>query len=161
MEPVLHPATGESEPFSQKNPALSPEVEMASAARGPVEPVPLRAAGESEPLSQENPALSPGVEMAGAAREACGAGSPASRGGKCTKIAGIPGTFPEEGLRKLDDSDAGAAALDMLVGKRDHTGSNLQELTDLLLQHTGPLAMQYGDLGNSDHHGIVRHLSRA
>ena len=28
------PAAGESEPFSQENPALSPEVEMPSAARG-------------------------------------------------------------------------------------------------------------------------------
>ena len=48
----------------------------------PVEPVPRQAAGESEPFSQEFPALSPGVEMAGAAREACGAGTPAGRGGK-------------------------------------------------------------------------------
>ena len=47
-----------------------------------VEPVPLSATGESEPFSRKNPALFPGVEMAGAAREACGAGAPASHGGK-------------------------------------------------------------------------------
>ena len=34
VEPVPHPAAGESEPFSRKNPALSPGVETASAARG-------------------------------------------------------------------------------------------------------------------------------
>ena len=33
VEPVPHPAAGESEPFSRKNPALSPGVEMPSAAR--------------------------------------------------------------------------------------------------------------------------------
>ena len=33
VEPVPRPAVGESEPFSPENPALSPEVEMASAAR--------------------------------------------------------------------------------------------------------------------------------
>ena len=33
VEPVPLPATGESEPFSRESPALSPEVEMASAAR--------------------------------------------------------------------------------------------------------------------------------
>ena len=33
VEPVPLPASGESEPFSQENPALSPGVEMASAAR--------------------------------------------------------------------------------------------------------------------------------
>jgi len=108
-----------------------------------VEPVPQPAAGESEPFSQKNPALSPRVEMASAARGACGAGTPASRGGKCTEIAGNRGTFHKEGLRKPDDSDAGAAALDMLVGKRDYAGSNLQKLTNLLLQHTGSLAVKY------------------
>ena len=41
-----------------------------------------RADGESEPFSPKNPALSPGVEMASAAREACGAGTPTSHGGK-------------------------------------------------------------------------------
>ena len=34
VEPVPLPAAGESEPFSPKNPALSPEGETASAARG-------------------------------------------------------------------------------------------------------------------------------
>ena len=63
----------------------------------PVEPVPQQATGESAPKSQEIPALSPEVETAGAAREACGAGAPASHGGKCTKIAGNPGTFPGGG----------------------------------------------------------------
>ena len=48
----------------------------------PVEPVHRPATGESEPFSPKNPALSPGVEMPSAAREACGAGTPASRGGK-------------------------------------------------------------------------------
>ena len=116
--------------------------------------------------------------MASAAREACGAGTPAGHGGKCTIFAEKPGTFPEGGnakcserglwsrcpgrprgkvhqnrgnsrnfpgggLRKPDDSDAGAAALDMLVGKRDYAGSNLQKLTNLLLQHTGSLAVKY------------------
>ena len=47
-----------------------------------MEPVPLSAAGESEPFSRKSPALSPGVEMASAAREACGAGTPTSHGGK-------------------------------------------------------------------------------
>ena len=65
VEPVPLSATGESEPFSPKFPALS-----------------LGAA------------LSLGVEMASAAREDCRAGTPAGRGGKCTVFAGIPGTFP-------------------------------------------------------------------
>ena len=60
----------------------------------PVEPVPQQAAGESAPKSQKFPALSREMETAGAAREACGAGAPASHGGKCTGIAGNPGTFP-------------------------------------------------------------------
>ena len=34
-----------------------------------------------------------GVETTSAARGVCGAGSPASQGGKCTVFAGIPGTF--------------------------------------------------------------------
>ena len=63
----------------------------------PVEPVPLSAAGESEPFSLESPALSLGVEMPSATRGACGAGTPVGRGGKCTKIAGSRGTFPEGG----------------------------------------------------------------
>ena len=63
----------------------------------PVEPVPQQATGESASESREIPALSPEVETAGAAREACGAGAPASCGGKCTKIAEIPGTFPGGG----------------------------------------------------------------
>ena len=61
---------------------------------GPVEPIPLQAAGESEPFSRKFPALSPEAEMASAAREACGAGAPAGRGGKCTIFAEKPGTFP-------------------------------------------------------------------
>ena len=56
-----------------------------------------QATGESAPESREIPALSPEVETAGAAREACGAGAPASCGGKCTRIAEIPGTFPGGG----------------------------------------------------------------
>ena len=63
----------------------------------PVEPVPHPATGESEPFSQEFPALSREVEMPSTAREACGAGTHASRGGKCTVFAGIPGTFPGGG----------------------------------------------------------------
>ena len=34
VEPVPLPAAGESEPFSRESPALSPEGETASAARG-------------------------------------------------------------------------------------------------------------------------------
>ena len=49
---------------------------------GSVEPVPLPATGESEPFSRKNPALSREGETASAAREACGAGAPASHGGK-------------------------------------------------------------------------------
>ena len=82
VEPVPLPAAGESEPFSWKFPALSPGVEMRVRRERPVEPVPLRAAGESEPFSRKNPALSPRVETVSAAREACGAGTPASHGGK-------------------------------------------------------------------------------
>ena len=59
-----------------------------------VEPVPQQATGESAPKSWKFAALSPGVETAGAARDGCRAGAPASHGGKCTKIAEIPGTFP-------------------------------------------------------------------
>ena len=59
-----------------------------------VEPVPQQATGESAPKSREIAALSRGEEAAGAARCGCRAGAPASHGGKCTKIAGIPGTFP-------------------------------------------------------------------
>ena len=59
-----------------------------------VEPVPRPATGESEPFSRKNPALSREVETMSAAREACGAGTHASHGGKCTVFAGIPGTFP-------------------------------------------------------------------
>ena len=50
----------------------------------PMEPVPLPPAGESEPFSPESPALSPGMETTSGARKACGAGTPAGRGGKCT-----------------------------------------------------------------------------
>ena len=64
MEPVPLRAAGESEPFSWKNPALSPEVEMPRERlqvrrETAVEPVPLSATGESEPFSPKNPALSP------------------------------------------------------------------------------------------------------
>ena len=82
VEPVPRPATGESEPFSWKNPALSPGEGMASAARDACGPVPRPATGESEPFSPESPALSPGGETASAAREVCGAGAPVSHGGK-------------------------------------------------------------------------------
>ena len=64
---------------------------------GLVVPVPRQAIGESAPESQEIPALSPRVETAGAARGACGAGAQTSYGGKCTRIAGNRGTFPEGG----------------------------------------------------------------
>ena len=57
--PVPLRATGESEPFSPENPALSPGVEMRVRRERPVEPVPLSATGESEPFSRESPALSP------------------------------------------------------------------------------------------------------
>ena len=50
----------------------------------PMEPVPLPPAGESEPFSPESPALSPGMETTSGARKACGAGTPAGHGGKCT-----------------------------------------------------------------------------
>ena len=73
---------GESEPFSRKNPALSPGERLQVRPEGPVEPVPQTVAGESEPFSWKNPALSPGEGMASAAREACGAGAHASPGGK-------------------------------------------------------------------------------
>ena len=82
VESVPQTSTGESEPFSPKNPALSRGREWRVPPERPVEPVPRSAAGESEPFSPKNPALSPGEEMAGAAREACGTGVPASRGGK-------------------------------------------------------------------------------
>ena len=59
-----------------------------------VEPMPQQATGESAPKSWKFAALSPGVETAGAARDGCRAGAPASHGGKCTKIAEIPGAFP-------------------------------------------------------------------
>ena len=80
--PVPRPATGESEPFSRKNPALSPGERLQVRRERPVEPVPQTVAGESEPFSWKNPALSPEVETADAAREACGAGTPAGHGGK-------------------------------------------------------------------------------
>ena len=47
-----------------------------------VEPAPRPATGESEPFLRKFPALSREVETESAAREACGAGAPASHGGK-------------------------------------------------------------------------------
>ena len=82
MEPVPLSAAGESEPFSRKNPALSPGERLQVRRERPVEPVPQTVAGESEPFSPESPALSPEVETADAARDACGAGTPAGHGGK-------------------------------------------------------------------------------
>ena len=82
VEPVPMSAVGESEPFSRKNPALSPGEGMASAAREACGAGPLQATGESEPFSPKFPALSQEVETMSAAREACGAGTPAGHGGK-------------------------------------------------------------------------------
>ena len=94
VEPVPRSAAGESEPFSPKNPALSPRGEMASAAREACGAGAPAGHGESEPFSQEFPALSPGVEMPSATRVACGAGTHASHGGKCTVFAGKTRHFP-------------------------------------------------------------------
>ena len=47
-----------------------------------VEPAPRPSTGESEPFSRKFPALSREVETASAARGTCGAGAPASHGGK-------------------------------------------------------------------------------
>jgi len=82
VEPVPQPAAGESEPFSQEFPALSPRWKCQVPRERSVKPVPLSAPGESEPFSPKFPALSPGVEMPSAAREACEAGAPVSHGGK-------------------------------------------------------------------------------
>ena len=68
-----------------------------------VEPVARHAVEESAPESREIPALSPRVETEGAARGVCGAGSPACRGGKCTKIAENRGTFPGGGNGKCGE----------------------------------------------------------
>ena len=83
----------------------------------PVEPVPQQAAGESAPKSQKFPALSPEVETAGAAREACGAGAPASHGGKCIKIAEIPGTFPGDGNGRCGERGLWSRCPSKLRGK--------------------------------------------
>ena len=82
VEPVPLQAAGESEPFSQENPALSRRWKRQVRRERSVEPVPLPAAGESELFSRKNPALSREVETAGAARGVCRAGAHASCGGK-------------------------------------------------------------------------------
>ena len=66
-----------------------------------VELVSRQARGESAPKSWEFPTLSPGKETAGATRGGCGVGVPVSHGGKCTKIAGNHGTFPEGWKRQV------------------------------------------------------------
>ena len=94
VEPVPHPPRGKVHRFRRKTRHFPGRWEWQVRRERPVEPAPLSATGESEPFSQESPALSPGVEMPSATRVACGAGTHASHGGKCTVFAGKTRHFP-------------------------------------------------------------------
>ena len=58
-------------------------------------------------------------------------------------------------LGQLYYRDAGATALDMLVGEGNYSGGDAEKFADLLLEDAGTLAVQDAHLWHADHEGVI------